>query len=411
VNNNSISLRKFPYPYRAAIALANDIDNTPSLEIFLQMMKLLNSYRQTALGKGLGLEVGSSFWFFNSTKSPQLSYFKGTDSIETDFAISCRELWNSGHIDILHTYGDFDEGGFKRRFAEKSLNELTKYGIKILTWINHGNRKNLQNLGLYDSQSGAVPHHSAYHFDLLKSYGIRYIWSGKMTHVIGQDANKTLNIRVKNFLQTILANLKYRHCEELPFDLQNRLRIKTLLQDGSLMWDFQRFVNAWGREQILDINDLTKQLKPSIVKTLIANAGYLIVYTHMCEGLSDFKQFPSKLYDRLKFISKMYQSGKLLVATTTRLLQYSEVHQNLIWRSHKENQITKIKIMPYIEVLDEKHELSENILEGLTFYCDSLEKVIISFKDKNLKIHRNPKDYLGRYSVSIPWKKLEYPYQ
>jgi len=375
------------------------------------MMKFLNSYHQTALGKGLGLEVGSSFWFFNSTKSPQLSYYKGTDSIETDFATFCRELWNSGHIDILHTYGDFDEGGFKRRFAEKSLNELTKYGIKILTWINHGNRKNLQNLGLYDSQSGAVPYHSAYHFDLLKSYGIRYIWSGKMTHVIGQDANETLNIRVKNFLQTILANIKYRHYEELPFDLQNRLRIKTLLQNDSLVWDFQRFVNAWGREQILDINDLTKQLKPSIIKTLIANAGYLIVYTHMCEELSDFKQFPSKLYDHLKFISKMYQSGKLLVATTTRLLQYSEVHQNLIWRSHKENQITKIKIMPYIKVLDEKHELSENILEGLTFYCDNPEKVIISFKDKNLKIHRNPKDYIGRYSVSIPWEKLEYPYQ
>jgi len=403
------ALRKFPYPYHAALAISNDIDNTHSLNIFLEMMKLLNSYHQTALGKGLGLEVGSSFWFFNATESTQLSYFKGIDSIETDFAVVCRELWNSGHIDVLHTYGDFDEGGFKRKFAEKSINELIKYGVKIQTLINHGNKSNLQNIGFYNSQYGAVPYHSVYHFDLLKSYGIRYIWSGRMTHVIGQDANKTLNIRVKNFLQTILAKLKYRHCEEPLFDLQNRLRIKTLLQNGSLVWDFQRFVNAWGREQILDINDLTKQLKPSIIKTLIANAGYLIVYTHMCEGLSDFKQFPPKLYDHLKFISKMYQSGKLLVATTTRLLQYSEVHQNLIWQSYQENQITKIEIMPYIEVLDEKNELSENMLEGLTFYCDVPEKVIISFKEKNIKTHRNPKDHMGMYSVSIPWTKLEYP--
>ena len=40
-------------------------------------MDFLNSEKQTIYGPGLGLEVGNSFWFFNGSKSAQLSYFDG----------------------------------------------------------------------------------------------------------------------------------------------------------------------------------------------------------------------------------------------------------------------------------------------------------------------------------------------
>ena len=40
-------------------------------------MDFLNSENQTIYGPGLGLEVGNSFWFFNGSKSFQLSYFEG----------------------------------------------------------------------------------------------------------------------------------------------------------------------------------------------------------------------------------------------------------------------------------------------------------------------------------------------
>src|SRR6056297_2377695 len=116
---NSISLRKFPYPYQAMFAIANDIDNTPSLKIFLEMMKLLNSEKDTIFGRGLNLEVGSSFWFFNRTDSKQLSYYKGISTKESEFADYCRELWRSGHVDINHAYGNFDMGGFNTKFAEE----------------------------------------------------------------------------------------------------------------------------------------------------------------------------------------------------------------------------------------------------------------------------------------------------
>ena len=37
--NSEVALRKFPYPYRAAIAISNDVDNTETLEEFIEILK------------------------------------------------------------------------------------------------------------------------------------------------------------------------------------------------------------------------------------------------------------------------------------------------------------------------------------------------------------------------------------
>ena len=71
----NVSIRKFPYPFQCAIAISSDIDNASSLKNFVQFMDFLNTRKQTKYGKGLDLEIGNSFWFFNSSGSPQLSYF------------------------------------------------------------------------------------------------------------------------------------------------------------------------------------------------------------------------------------------------------------------------------------------------------------------------------------------------
>ncbi len=407
---NSLSLRKFPYPYKAAFAIANDIDNTPSLEIFLEVMKFLNTDSMTLLGRGLDLEVGSSFWFFNATSTSQLSYYKGKSAIRTDFADCCRTLWKSGHLDTLHTYGNFDEGGFRRQFAEQSINELEKYGAGIKVWINHGNKNNSQNLGRFEFQEGANPGCLAYHFDLLELYGIRFIWSGRMTHVIGQNAESTYNVRLTNFAQKLLSKTKYRNLRAPFFDFENRLLMKATLQDASEVWDFVRFVNAFGIEQAQDVHGLIKNTHPSIIKRLILNSGYLVLYTHMCEGVSNFRKLPHKLTSNFEFLSKMYYEGNLLITTTFRLLQYNEVHNNIVWQINSEDGITKIEIFPYINVLGVELKLSEDMLQGITFYCDDPRKTTIFFDSKPIKIQRNAKDITGKYSVTIPWQKLEYPY-
>lgn len=363
----------------------------------------------TRLGRGLNLEVGSSFWFFNATSTPQLSYYEGTSTRQTDFACYCRALWRSGHLDILHTYGNFDEGGFNRRYAERSINELEKYGAGVKVWINHGSSNNVQNVGLFAFQEGAQPGSPAYHFDLLASYGIRFVWSGRMTHVIGQNAESTYDIRLTNFVQRVLSKTKYRYVREPVFDFENRLFMKIDLQDGSEVWDFVRFINRLGQERTQDVYDLIRQICPSIIRRLIGNAGYLILYSHMCEGVSSLEGFPRKLVGNLEFLSRMYHEGKLLVTTASRLLQYNEVHNNIIWQTDDRDGLKRIGISPHIDVLGVKRELSTDMLQGITFYCEDPRKTAIFLDNKPQEIQVNPKDATGRYSVTIPWQRLEYP--
>jgi hypothetical protein len=407
---HSPSLRKFPYPYRAAFAIANDIDNTPSLRMFLEVMKFLNTDSMTTFGKGVNLEVGSSFWFFNATHRSQLSYFRGKSTVDSNFAFFCRALWKSGHLDLLHTYGDFDEGEFKRQFAERSINELEKHGASIKVWINHGNKNNLQNLGRRECQEGADPGSPAYHFDLLKKYGIRFIWSGRMTHVIGQNAIRTYNVRLMNFAQKLLSKTKYRDSAEPVFDFDNRLFVNVILQDASEAWDFVRFVNRYGLEHTQDVHDLMKQTCPSIIGRLISNSGYFILYTHMCEGVSDSNGLPRKLISNFEYLSRMYHDGKLLVTTTSRLLQYNEVHDNMLWQVDNEKGMTKISICPYMNALGVKQRITENMVHGITFYCHDPDKTRIFLDKKPVKVRKNAKDVTGEYSVTIPWRKLKYPY-
>ena len=58
-----VSMRKFPYPYSAAIAICSDIDDTNTTEEFLEIQRFLNSKNSTSMGEGIGLEIGNSFYF------------------------------------------------------------------------------------------------------------------------------------------------------------------------------------------------------------------------------------------------------------------------------------------------------------------------------------------------------------
>lgn len=59
MDGQKVELRKFPYPYRAAFAICNDLDNTPSLNIYLTIMDYLNGNFETPFGKGLALKWGT----------------------------------------------------------------------------------------------------------------------------------------------------------------------------------------------------------------------------------------------------------------------------------------------------------------------------------------------------------------
>ena len=400
-------IRKFPYPYKCALSISSDIDNASSLKFFVQFMDFLNSEKQTIYGPGLELEVGNSFWFFNGSKSAQLSYFEGLTDKETTLAPIIRLYIKSKHIDTLHSWGNFDRGGFKRYHAEKGVEVLNKYNLNIPVWINHGIDLNYQKVGDYPKMYGDDPTHPCYHTDLISKSGFEFIWTGKVTHIIGQNGKKNFSILSKLIIQKILKKIKYQHVKDPIYDDDNNLIKPLLLRDGNKKWEFIRFINSWGNAGKLDLYEFSGQIKEQILKRLIKNQGIMILYTHFNESLC--ASIPMKLKDRLIFLKKMVNRKEILMGTTSRILKYWEISNFIDFKVQNLEDKVIIAINDKMHSPVGKKPVKSFHLSGLTFYIDVLKPHKIIFKGKSYKTILNPPDQTGRLSISIPWQKLEYP--
>lgn len=401
--NKSKILRKFPYPFKCALAICSDIDATTSVERFVELQKFLCTDEQTSVGAGISLEIGNSFWFFRNSDHLGISYFSGLSSTETDFAPVCRKLIKAGFIDVLHTYGDFNSGGFNRKYADLSINELIKQNLKIKTWVNHGNDLNAQNIGKLSAYCGADLTSEHYHLELLTKYGIKYFWISQLTHLVGQDSKKTFNNTLKNQLQKLLA-VKYYGKQENPF-FSNQLMKRVLQKDGKEVNAFMRFINPWGKYSYTDAANLPNQLNAKILEELKNNEGYLILYTHLGNYNNPQKILPDQTVKTLQNLSQENESGNIFVTTTTRLLTYYEVISLIIVdvKMNGDKRIINISFKEnFLPLADD--------LSGLSFYTNNPENTFVYFNNTQLKTISNSADYTGRLSVSIPWKKLMFPH-
>jgi hypothetical protein len=77
MSNSNTIVRRWPYPFRAAISISNDIDFC-EFDFFETLMRYLNTRRASPFGIGLGLEVTSSFFFY-SPRGRQFSYYDGLE--------------------------------------------------------------------------------------------------------------------------------------------------------------------------------------------------------------------------------------------------------------------------------------------------------------------------------------------
>jgi hypothetical protein len=127
--NVQVQLRAVPYPYRAILAICSDLDETPDRHVYWEIMRFLNTTDQTAMGPGVGLEVGNTIYF--DMPPDQFAYWNTDDAGRQ----MVRTLIKSGHIDCLHSYGDL---ATTREHAGKALDELTRHDCKLQVWIDHG---------------------------------------------------------------------------------------------------------------------------------------------------------------------------------------------------------------------------------------------------------------------------------
>jgi len=406
------NLRKFPYPFQAALAISTDNHGNFPPQHFIDAHRLLNSEEDTPYGPGLGLEIADSFWFFSGNPGRAFTYFKGLNAEPSKFAPLFRKYIRSGYVDTLHTYGDFSQPGvFRREFAMRAVEEMRSYNLNVPVWVNHGNKHNVQNLnkGIPHHQ-GAITHSPAYHSDLTIQAGVRFYWNSRLTRVVGQERTLTLGEYVKFqwecSLHTI-ARVALACANRGCLRSANILLIPFKLDDGRKVYVFPRFNNHENIWAGVSSEGLHRQLGRTVIEQLVAQNGYMIVYNH----LLDHFPFDNDDMEVLRDISREFKAGRILVATTSRLLWYALMNSSVQWdEEHGSDRNLRIRIRPVLidEVLGEI-QLRETDLMGLTFYVAKNQRVEIFLGPNPIEnVAANRPDETGSRSVSIPWRPLSF---
>jgi len=402
----------------AAIAICSDIDETKTTEELLEIQRFLNTKNTTSMGEGVGLEIGNSFYFYD--KEGEFSYFGHDDHAKRVIT----DLIRAGYIDCLHSYGD---GATSRDEILRAIDVLDSNTCKLDVWVNHhGAPSNFSRKFeyLFGECGGDDPGSNVYHADVTLDYGIRFVWVGAGTRMIGQSAP------FMNALPTVF-DPRYPLCtglnvakevrksmlgrwgdERFILHRLNELTRMTQLEDGQKVYEFIRYCNhPVSVSHGATSRGLAYVISRRTLEHLKAAHGFMIVYAHLGKN-SDCRQvIAQETQEALRKLEQAYREGQIYVTTTSKLLNYYHACQYLVW-SHQENGgLIQINIDHLDDpVFGQLHPTVEQ-LQGVTFCVPDNSRVDIYLGGVKLKdVRRNPPDESGVESVTIPLTHLSFPY-
>ncbi len=395
----SISIRRFPYPFQAMLAICSDLDGTPDGHVYFSMMRYLNTFEDTPFGSGIGLEIGNSIYF--NVASPQFCYWNTSDVGRA----MARRLIRSGHIDCLHSFGS---RATTRADAARALEELEKHNCLLQVWVDHA--KVPTNFGSdVTAGTGDIPGSLAYHADLTTSYGIQYVWRGRVTSIIGQNIQRNFRgiasiahplasckTLVKEFAKGLSSSTQY------TMNRNNELIRNTYLRNGSKVKEFLRFNPYWGGINI----GATADILPEVLTTrtlnwLIKKEGCSVLYTHLGRAIDPQHPFSPRTKVSLSLLSEYTTQGKILVTTTRRLLDYCLAVKKVQFSVSPLKEITRIDITK---------DQTDPPLDGLTMYVQDPARTKVYMNNCEIQnLQKNAPDHTGRPSISLPWQKLTFP--
>jgi hypothetical protein len=388
-------LRKFPYPYKAMLAISSDADHE-TLRKFNLIHEFINTTQETPLGKGLGLDFADSFFMYNGSNVPlsidyghtpidkEFTYFKGvTNQIYGGKIID--KYIHDGWIDTIHSFGDFTQVNgnrtlFRRQLAVQAIDQLKRSGDYLTVWTDHGNRSNVDNFGsyglrkFYDYQRGATPSSPYYHTDLTIPYGVKFVWTDVPNSSFGYSS--------------IIYPLK--------------------LPDGQKVWGFARYTGTRNRRGdpmwLWSVDHLAQQLTWKNMRSIIWQRQYAIVAQHLCADNS-LSPLPKNAIDALKMLAFQFHKGNILVARTSRLLQYNVTQHFLRYNVTSDGDKAIIHILSIADPVFGTHTPTIDEIRGVTFYTSDPHKTVIEIGNTpipNHLIQYNPKDYYEP-SISVKW--------
>ena len=337
-----------------------------------------------------------------------------------------RALIRSGHIDCLHSYGDL---ATTRADAGRALDELARHDCRLQVWVDHSVAPT--NLGAdIMCGHGDEEGHPAYHADLTLGHGVRYIWRGRVTSVLGQGVRARLGgifaaahplasgrTLAKEASKRILARLGQK---KYAIHGPNKVLRPVRLRDGQVMYEFLRSNPHWGGVSCCETaKGIGQVLTDDMLNRLARRGGCCVLYTHLGKVHDPDVPFDTSAVAGFRRLAEAHHGGKVLVTTTRRLLGYRRAIEEVAWtcrcdgsgesdefgqkslRIDVETGASGNRKMPGIEPED---------LAGLTFYVDQPRRTRVFVDGREVPdLRRNAPDETGRPSVSLPWRALEFP--
>jgi hypothetical protein len=407
-------------PFRASLAVSSDCDATDSPEEFLAMWSFLAGSGPTPWGEGLGLEIGGSFWFFDPTGRSTFTYCRDMGGTLADAAPVIERAVASGHLDVVHGWGDFSEGGFERRDAETACAHLEgirrRTGVKLETWVNHGNAQNRLRIGLRPADAGDDPGAPEYHLDLTRAAGIRFVHGWEITHVVGQERPFGLRDRGKILAEhaaDLVGRLKGR--PSYPRKSGNDLTFVRTYDDGSRLWAFRRFLRPWFGGASASAADLPEQLSPQVLDELVSNRGAMIVYTHLGgngERAADW--LSPEVVAVFRDLAERNRRGELLLATTTRLLRFQTTRKCLVWSWRHEGDVVAIDVESVDDPVSGRHIPRIEELMGIGFSLPpgtKTARIRVGGADLPEDTVQRAQGEDGRPTIGLPWIPVRWPFE
>jgi hypothetical protein len=360
----------YPYPYTAWFTIANDPDNTLEKD-----WEELHQF----IWEELQLPISNSLFVksYNQNLPNQVN-------LSDQPYIAERQ-----QHDIIHTWGDYMHSrskGFDRKDAEEAVEILNKHNVHPKVWIDHA--QFLGNL-LHNNSLGATPFKKdqsghrykvfEYSLDLIHKIGIRYVWDGEISSVIGQDripyskeyfkktSSSSLKAAVKHTLHKLKRkfNSSYKRNTSSFDNSQYKLHE---FPDGRKFYTFPRY-GTWKDADIAGLGNILSEEK---MNALVQMGGTCIAYTHLgkrpFENIIKKQHIPEKTRTALKHVSQLYHDKMLMISPLGELLDY------LVIRDHIEISHSENKIIFYSDNI-RFVRLNEQVLKGkkFSFYKKSFD--------------------------------------
>jgi hypothetical protein len=396
-----VSLRDYPTPFAAMLAICSDLDETLSLETYLEIGRFLNTKGPTSYGNGLGLEVGNTIYF--DMCPGELSYW----SVSEGGRDKLRALMRSGHIDCFHSFGDLS----RRSDAARALEELTRHECRLTVWVDHAVAPTNFGADIMHGY-GDMKASDAYHADLTWQYGVRFVWLGRVTSVIGQNVKPTLagvweREHALASARTIAKELLKQRLGAAGYDkyrmhADNALMRPYELRSGEPVMEFMRCNPHWrGVSGGATGEGLGEVLQPRVFDTLVEKRATCVLYTHLGKGRDRSNPLGERTLAGLQRLAALQDEGKILVTTTAKLLRYHRARDEIAWSVVDDGeQGLRVDVVA---------ELSCSALEGLTFNVPDAQKARLFLNGVNQEIRRFAADSSGSDSISLPWVRATYP--